>query len=72
MYTVLAKKEQTFKKNNYLRGVLGNKCAGQHYLTTVHFREKLTSGNILAWLSAVCVFFCSALSTLGQQGRAFM
>ncbi len=41
----------------HVRVVLGNKCAGQHYLKTVHFREKLTSGNFLAWLSAVCVFF---------------
>jgi hypothetical protein len=39
-----------------VRGVLGNKCAGQHNLKTVHFREKLASGNFLAWLSGVCVF----------------
>ena len=55
-----------------IRGVLGNKYAGQHNLKTVHFREILASGNILAWLSAVCVFFCSTLSTLGRQRRAFM
>jgi hypothetical protein len=50
-----------------IRGVLGNKCAGQHNLKTVHFREKLASSNFLAWLSAVCVFFCSALSNLGLR-----
>jgi hypothetical protein len=42
-----------------IKGVLGNKCAGQHNLKTVHFREKLASGNFLAWLSAVCVFFAA-------------
>ncbi len=52
-----------------VRGVLGNKCAGQHNLKTVHFREKLASGNFLAWLSGVCVFFYSALSTLGGGGE---
>ncbi len=55
-----------------VRGVLGNKCAGQHNLKTVYFREILGSGNFLAWFSAVCVFFCSALSTLGRQRQAFM
>jgi hypothetical protein len=55
-----------------LRGVLGNKCAGQHKLKKVHFREELASGNFLAWLSGVCVFFYSSLSTLGRQRRAFM
>jgi hypothetical protein len=55
-----------------VRGVLGNKCAGQHNLKTGYFIEKLASGNVLAWLSAVCVFFCSALSTLGQRRRAIM
>ncbi len=28
-----------------VRGVLGNKCAGQHNLKTVHFRETLAAGN---------------------------
>jgi hypothetical protein len=55
-----------------IQGVLVNKCAGQHNLKTVHFREILASGNFLVWFSAVCVFFCSALSTLGRQRRAFM
>jgi hypothetical protein len=55
-----------------IRGVLGNKCAGQHNLKTVHFREIFASGNFLAWFSGVCVFFYSALSTLGRQGRVFM
>jgi hypothetical protein len=50
-----------------VRGVLGNKCAGQHNLKPVHFRDTLASGNFLAWSSAVCVFFCSALSTLGRR-----
>jgi hypothetical protein len=44
-----------------VRGVLGNKCAGQHNLKTVPFREILASGNFLAWFSAVCVFFFAAL-----------
>ncbi len=56
----------------YVRGVLGNKCAGQHNLKTVHFRETLASGNFLKWLSGICVFFCSPLSTLGRRGQAFM
>jgi hypothetical protein len=43
----------------YVRGVLGNKCAGPHNLKTVHFKEKLASGNFLAWLSGVCVFFAA-------------
>jgi hypothetical protein len=55
-----------------IRGVLGNKCAGQHNLKTVHFREIFASGNFLAWFSGVCVFFYSTLSTLGQQRRVFM
>jgi hypothetical protein len=46
--------------------VLGNKCAGQHNLKTVHFTETLASGNILAWSSAILVFF-SALYLL-QEG----
>jgi hypothetical protein len=31
---------------------LGNKCAGQHNLKTVHFIETLASGNLLGWSSA--------------------
>ena len=42
---------------HYIRGVLGNKCAGQPNLKTVPFREILASGNFLAWISAVSVFF---------------
>ncbi len=53
-----------------VRGVLGNKCAGQHNSKTVHFRETLASGNFLAWSSAICVFFFSALSTLGRRRPA--
>jgi hypothetical protein len=55
-----------------VRGVLGNKCAGQHNLKMVHFRETLASGNFLAWSSAIHVFFCSPPSTLGRQRLAFM
>ena len=62
----------TVLKPGNVRGVLGNKCAGQHNLKTVHFRDTLASGNFLAWSSAVCVFFCSALSTLGRRRQAFM
>ncbi len=39
-----------------IRGVLGNKCAGQHNLKTVHFRETLASDNFLACSSAIHVF----------------
>jgi hypothetical protein len=31
----------------YVRGVLGNKCAGHYNLKTVHFRETLASDNFL-------------------------
>ncbi len=55
-----------------VRGVLGNKCAGHYNLKTVHFRETLASDDILACSSAISVFFCSALSTTGQLGQAFM
>ncbi len=55
-----------------VRGVLGNKCAGQRYLETVHFRETLAWDNILAWSSAIRVFFFSALATLGRRRQAFM
>ncbi len=55
-----------------IRGVLGNKCAGQHNLKTVHFRDTLASGNYWAWSSAICVFFCSALSTPRRRQQAFM
>jgi hypothetical protein len=59
-----------------VRGVLGNKCAGQHNLKTVHLRETLSSGNFLAWSSAICVFFCSPISTLENelqgQGHDFL
>ncbi len=37
-----------------VRGVLGNKCAGQHNLKTVHFRETLSSVNFLACQPCVC------------------
>jgi hypothetical protein len=57
---------------HHIRGVLGNKCAGQNNLKTVHFRETLSSGNFLAWSSAILVFFCSPLSTLGRRRQAFM
>jgi hypothetical protein len=70
---------QTLKKCNFfpqksidIRGVLGNKCAGQHNFKTVHFREKLASGTFLAWSSAIRVFFCSPQSTLERQRQAFM
>jgi hypothetical protein len=43
----------------YVRGVLGNKCAGQNNLKTVNFKETLASGKFLAWSSAPCVFFAA-------------
>jgi hypothetical protein len=42
--------------NLNLRGVLGNKCAGQHNLKTIFFKETIVSGPFLAWSSAICVF----------------
>jgi len=36
---------------NDIRGVLGNKCAGQHYFKMDNFRETLASSNFLT-----CVF----------------
>jgi hypothetical protein len=40
------------------KGVLGNKCAGQHNLKTVYIKEAIVSGYFFAWSSAihVCVF----------------
>jgi hypothetical protein len=40
----------------HIRGVLGNKCAGQHNLKTLHFKETIVSGNIWPWSSAIRVF----------------
>jgi hypothetical protein len=45
--------------DNFIQGVLGNKCAGQNNLKTVHFRETLASDNFLAWSSAIPVFFAA-------------
>ncbi len=55
-----------------VRGVLGNKCSGQHNLKTIHFKALIVYDNFLPWSSAICVFFCSALSTTGQRGRALL
>jgi hypothetical protein len=30
---------------DYIPGVLGNKCAGQHNLENQHFKETIVSGN---------------------------
>ena len=62
----------TLKHLLNVRGVLGNKCAGQQKSKRVHFRETLASDNFLACSSAIRVFFCSALSITGQLGQAFM
>ncbi len=81
MYPLLHNVRRFYKKrrppahptsHRHLRGVLGNKCAGQNNLKTVHFRETLALGNFLSWLSAICVFFCSSLSTLERRRQAFM
>jgi hypothetical protein len=53
--------------NAHVRGVLGNKCAGQHNLEMVYFEETIVSGYFLAWLSSICVFF-SALYLLQEGG----
>jgi hypothetical protein len=42
--------------------VLGNKCAGQNNLETVHFRETLASGNFLAWSSALASFYVTMVA----------
>jgi hypothetical protein len=52
-------KGTTFAINQFIpvRGVLGNKCAGQHNLKTVHFRKKLASGNFWhGYQEYVCFF----------------
>jgi hypothetical protein len=49
--------------------MLGNKCAGQHNLKTVHFRETLASGNFLAWSSAIGVFFAALYLPLDGGGK---
>ena len=51
-----------------IRGVLGNKCAGQLNLKTVHFRDTLASGNFWALSSAVCVFFSARIKLLCNDG----
>ncbi len=45
----------------HLRGVLGNKCAGQHNLKTIHIKDTIVSGNIWPRSSAICVFFAALL-----------
>jgi hypothetical protein len=39
--------------------VLGNKCAGQHNLKTLHFKETNVLGKFQPWSSAICVFFAA-------------
>ncbi len=43
---IIFKQYETMKLNNIanIRGVLGNKCAGQHNLKTVYFKETIISG----------------------------
>ncbi len=43
----------------HIRGVLGNKCAGQHNLKTLHFKETIVLGHFWPWSSAICVFFAA-------------
>jgi hypothetical protein len=38
-----AKRQERFTDG--VRGVLGNKCAGQHNLKTLHFKETIVSAN---------------------------
>ncbi len=49
-----------------IRGVLGNKCAGQHNLKTVHFRDTLGHGH----QQYVCFF--SALYLPKDGGRKLL
>ncbi len=56
----------------HIRGVLGNKCAGQHNLKTLHFKETIVSAYFQPWSSAICIFFCSTPSTTGQWRRALL
>ncbi len=67
--TCFGKKGQGY---GHIRGVLGNKCAGQHNLKTLRFKETIVLGNIWPSSSAICGFFCSALSTTGRWRRAFL
>jgi hypothetical protein len=40
----------------HIRGVLGNKCTGQHNLKTLHFKETIVLGHFWPWSSAILVF----------------
>jgi hypothetical protein len=51
-----------------LRGVLGNKCAGQYNLKTLHFKETIVLGNFWPWSSVICVFFAALY--LPQDGAS--
>jgi hypothetical protein len=37
--------QEIFAQVRKVRGVLGNKCAGQHNLKALHFKETIVSGN---------------------------
>jgi hypothetical protein len=39
--------------------VLGNKCAGQYNLKTLHFKETIVLDNFWPWSSAICIFFAA-------------
>jgi hypothetical protein len=51
--------------------VLGNKCAGQHNLKTVHFKEALASGHFLGWSSAIRVRIISNAGYKDHTGPLF-
>jgi hypothetical protein len=53
----------------YLRGVLGNKCAGQNILKTVHFRETLASDNFLACHQQYVCFFAALYLPWDGRGK---
>ncbi len=50
--------------------MLGNKCAGQHNLKTVHFKETLASSNFWHGHEQYVCFF-AGLSTPGRGGKLF-
>jgi hypothetical protein len=54
-----------------VRGELGNKCAGQHNLKMIHFKETLAIGIFLVWSSAICVFFAGLFLAQDGGGKLF-
>jgi hypothetical protein len=60
---------QIYDVKTNIRGVLGNKCAGQYNLKTRHFKEIIVLGNFWPWSSAICVFFAALSLPLDGGGE---